>query len=351
MNLDSISLTNFRTYQKNVFDLDPKLNLIVGKNGSGKTNLLEAIYMLVETRSFRAKEAQTITYGKKLFRLRGNEKDSYFSYAYAPTKTPKKNFNLNGVKVTSSRFREQRKAVLFEPDDLLMISGSPRLRRYYVDAVLSKTSITYLKTYLAYERVLRQRNALLRTHSLTLIKRQMFAWDLKLIELANSLFLQRMQLISYLNQEIKAWYRQIAKDNSRIDIEYSTTINQNDYLNHLLENLNQNLKKDVMSGNTSSGPHRDDLNFNINGHGFKSSASRGEERTLILALKLLELGYIESKTGIKPLLLLDDVMSELDPTRQRFLLSLLSDYQTVVTATDIKSFEAFLPAKYKLISL
>jgi DNA replication and repair protein RecF len=351
MNLNWISLTNFRSYSKNRFELHPKLNLVIGPNGSGKTNFLEAVYVLTETRSFRAKNPDIIKYGQQFFRLEGQSKNNNFGFIYAPYKTPQKSFIIDEARVARSRFRNLQKAVLFEPNDLLLISGSPSLRRRYLDGILIKTHQDYLKIYLNYEHVLRQRNALLRTHSLTMINKQIFAWDLKLAELAGQLFLARKKLVEYFNTQIKSYYQKISKDSSKIGVKYKSEVDEGDYINQLLVLLGQNLKKDVLLGNTSYGPHRDDITFNISERLFKQTASRGEERTLILALKLLELKYVQQKTNIQPLLLLDDVMSELDPFRQQFLLNLLDTHQTIITTTDIKNIETIVPVEHSLIRL
>lgn len=352
MPISYLHLTNFRSYPKARFELHPELNLIVGPNGSGKTNLLEAIYMLTETKSFRAPKKATIRRGEEFFRLEyGSYPNKSASYAYRPDGAPQKLFSLGGGKINQLDFRFLRHSVLFEPNHLRMIGGSPRSRRRYLDGILCKTDQSYLKAYINYEKVLRQRNALLKTHSLTAARQQIFAWDLKLVELATRLFLGRIKLVEYLNAEAGALYKQIAKDKSAIKLEYRGDFAKKEYADRLLRALNANLQRDVLLGSTSAGPHRDDLGFTINGQPFKLAASRGEERTLVLALKLLELKYVESNTDQKPTLLLDDVLSELDPRRQRFLLEILGGYQTIVTTTDIKNIEAVLPAERGIIRL
>jgi len=182
--------------------------------------------------------------------------------------------------------------------------------------------------------VLRQRNALLEGFTVESVRGQIFSWDVKLAELAADIFIARTRLIDYLNSHLPALYADIAGSPAQVRLAYLPTVTGDNYATNFLDALTRNLPRDLGAGFTTIGPHREDFKVEFKNNDVMAEASRGEIRTLVLALKLAELGYSTERTGLRPLLLLDDVFSELDHDRRTYLLQRLNGYQTVITTTD-----------------
>jgi DNA replication and repair protein RecF len=348
-----INLTNFRSYGNTKVSLDPWLNIIVGPNASGKTNLLEALYVFSETKSYRAKDQYITKHGKSYFRIEGNidKNQTQKALAYSSTASTQKTFYENGVQTQKAKYKQGIRAVLFQPNDLLVLFGPPVLRRHAINSVLSKARKKYLVEYTEFKNVLSQRNALLKTSSFEAVRNQIFAWDIRFVELGNKIVEDRLDVINFFNEHLTTTYRKISGDNSIIEVEYKSLVRIENYAEELLSMLTKNLRRDFVLGATSVGPHRDDITFKINGHNFNQSGSRGEERTLMLALKLLELRYVKEGSGITPIFLLDDVTSELDFDRQSNLLNELQNIQTVITTTSVENILPDILDKYKIIKL
>jgi DNA replication and repair protein RecF len=181
---------------------------------------------------------------------------------------------------------------------------------------------------------LRQRNALLEGFAIESVRGQIFSWDLQLAELATEVYNQRQALIHYLNDHLTTLYNDISGETIPLRLTYLSSVADGNYGDVFLETLTNNLPRDLAAGFTTIGPHREDFKVSFNDNEIMAVASRGEVRTLVLALKLAELTYSEEQTGIRPLLLLDDVFSELDHDRRTYLLNCLNGYQTVITTTD-----------------
>jgi DNA replication and repair protein RecF len=222
---------------------------------------------------------------------------------------------------------------LFEPSDLELVSGPPEGRRKYLDFILCQTDRRYLKTLQDYKRVLRQRNALLEGFEIGAVRGQIFAWDLKLAELAVEIYERRQRLLAVLNEATPLLYQDIAGSSVELECEYVPSV-EGVYAESFLDTLTRNLPRDLGAGFTTIGPHREDFKVRFKGTDITAVASRGEVRTVVLALKLAELAYAESVTGMRPMLLLDDVFSELDRDRRGYLLGRLAGHQTVITTTD-----------------
>ncbi len=332
MRLASLELTNFRSYEAARFELHPDVTLVVGPNASGKTNLLESLYVLASTRSFRAKDRDLVRHGQDGFRVAVKSDEGEFALGYLCTPTEKR-ITHDGVKRTLVSHVGQIQVTLFEPTDLELVAGAPEGRRRYLDFLLCQTDRPYLKTLQQYRRVLRQRNALLDGFDLGGIRDQIFAWDVKLAELAVAIYRARQELLGVISQATPLLYSDIAGEAAEIEFEYVPSV-RGRYEDGFLETLAANLTRDLAAGFTTIGPHREDFKIQFQNNDITRVASRGETRTLVLAMKLAELGYAEEHTGIRPLLLLDDVFSELDKQRRGYLLNRLEGYQTLVTTTD-----------------
>jgi DNA replication and repair protein RecF len=348
--LARLDLENFRSYEAGSFELDPEVTLVVGPNASGKTNLLESLYVIASTKSFRANDRDLIRYGQEYFRIKAasDEVEFVLGVSTAGGKMEKRVIQ-DGAKKPLSSHVGKIQVVLFEPRDLAMLSGPPDGRRRYLDFVLCQTDAGYLKTLQQYRRVLAQRNAVLEGENMSRVRDEIFAWDIKLAELASEIYARRVGLIELLGQIVPEQYRGISADEAAIEIKYLPSVEGN-YAERFAEALSRNLPRDLAAGFTTIGPHREDFKVRFKNNDITSVASRGEERTVVLAMKLAELEYAESKTGVRPLLLLDDVFSELDRDRRGYLMARLKGYQTVITTTDADSVAADLPVSHGVIN-
>lgn len=332
--LRAVTLRNFRSYQEASYEFDQGVNIIIGPNAAGKTNLLEAVYSIGLGKGFRgASDSELIATGKEWTRV-----DAYFGTLERVMKLEKigttrlkKHFETGGRKTTRLNFDELVPIVLFQPDDLRLASGGPERRRNYIDALLSQLIPTYQQDLHAYNRALRQRNALLKSGG---VRTQLFVWNIQLAERGGRIAQQRQQLIERISERISAAYSAIAGKRFQISMTYESSFPTATYHDQFLKKLEATTAFDIERGYTGFGPHRDDINFTINNKPFKQVASRGENRTLILALKSIELEEIRESHGDEPLLLLDDVFSELDGSRRKLLTSYLKDSQTLITTTD-----------------
>jgi len=222
---------------------------------------------------------------------------------------------------------------LFEPEFMQIISKGPDKRREYFDNVLSKIHPAYQTLHNKYKRSLSQRNNLLKSQSFS--QDEMFVWNIKISELGGQIAHLRLQLLNDINQLISGIYSDLADEESEIKISYITKNNPENYSDSLLKGLEKNINLDKMTGFTSLGIHRDDFNFSINKRDANTSASRGENRTLLLSLKIIETKLVEKARDYPPILLLDDVFSELDTERQTKLVDFLYEKQVIITTTTI----------------
>jgi DNA replication and repair protein RecF len=342
MKLEGLELTNFRSYEAARFELHPDVTLVVGPNASGKTNLLEALYVLASTRSFRAKDRDLVRHGQDFFRVMTYGGGTEYALGYSAGGVSEKKITHDGVKRTLVGHVGQIQVTLFEPTDLELVAGAPEARRKYLDFLLCQTDRSYLKTLQQYRRVLKQRNALLDGYDLARIRDQVFSWDIQLAELAIAIYRARQILLEALSRATPLLYQDIAGESVEVGFEYMPSVKGN-YEQEFLATLALNLPRDLGAGFTTIGPHREDFKIHFKNNDITKVASRGETRTLVLAMKLAELEYEEAQTGIRPLLLLDDVFSELDRQRRGYLLNRLDGYQTVVTTTDADA----IPREFK----
>jgi len=333
----SLTLQNFRNYDTHTIQLTPGVNIVVGPNGSGKTNLLEALYVISTGTSFRAADRDLVRQGHDWFRIEAQYDDDerMLTYSLVDIQSPK-HFSLDGTKRVRLGYQQKIPVVLFEPDHLRLLSGSPANRREYLDGVLAKLQPDFARSRSQFERALLQRNNILKhaeRHSAGLDD-QLFVWNIKLSELAEHIAERRLGLIDFMNQHIVELYSHIADTPSKVHLEYESDVSPIRYKQAMLARLEAQLDKDIARGFTGVGPHRDDFSVHLNGARSSVTASRGEVRSLLLTLKMIELSLLRDQHVHPPLLLLDDVFSELDSVRRRTLAALAKPYQTIITTTD-----------------
>lgn len=328
-------MQNFRSYGDESFEFGAGVNIIVGPNGSGKTNLLEAIQVLASGSSYRVDDGELIRFGQEWARLDAETNDGSRTLKLVSEGDRAKKSYIFGDKPYKILTRAHLlPVVLFEPNHLQLLHGQPDNRRLYLDNLLELLLPTFATTRKHYRRVLAQRNALLKSaHRPS--KEQLFVWNLRLSELGGVIAGERTRLLGEIAEILPGLYAKIAgSKTAEVSISYKSKLPAEQYETALLRALEQNYELDVARGFTGAGPHRDDFVVTFDGRSAAEVASRGETRTALLALKIHELGLLEAKFDAKPLLLLDDVFSELDGKRRHALTEHLADYQTFITTTD-----------------
>ena len=333
--IQDLRLQNFRSYKDAAFEFTEGVTIIVGPNASGKTNLLEAIQYICSGGSYRAKEAELVNFDSESARLEANA-DGQRRIALItnqPPARPAKEFSINKTHLKRIGLSRQIPIVLFEPEHLRLLHAGPEHRRDFLDTVLSKTTTGYSTLLRNYRRVLAQRNALLKSIQPS-SQNQVFAWNVRLSELGGMVAQRRMQLIDVFNESMSDIYQSIAASTQAARLSYKSACSAQNYSTSLLHRLEAHMALDMERGFTGDGPHRDDFDVLLNNHNATDTASRGEIRTLLLTLKVLEMRLVETVFDQKPILLLDDVFSELDGTRRKALTEFLKDHQTFITTTD-----------------
>jgi DNA replication and repair protein RecF len=334
--LTDIRLQNFRSYKDSSFEFDPGVNIIVGPNASGKTNLLEAILVVNKGSSYRVKDNDLIKFNESWSRidadLSGGDSRSVKLEAGQSTQIDK-TYLIDRKNYKRLSLNHKLPVVLFEPDNLRLFSAGPEKRRDYIDDLLSQIMPGYSNIRKQYLRVLNQRNSLLKQPTRD-IHQQIFPWNLRLSELAGQIVQKRSNLIYGLDSKIGDLYKQLSKTNKKVNLDYQSSWPAEAYETNLLKKLEKNIETDQARGFTTSGPHREDMIIYFDKRPSQEVASRGEVRTAILALKITELELLESSYDSTPILLLDDVFSELDGKRRHALTDYIQTYQTFITTTD-----------------
>lgn len=332
--ITDLRLQNFRSYEDSSFELSPGVNIIVGPNASGKTNLLEAVLVLARGSSYRVRDHDLVRIGSPWSRLDADSNDNQRrTIKIVSGAVPSKDYEIEGKKYKRLTLNNSLPVVLFEPTHLQLFSGGPEKRRDYIDDLLEQTVPGFGVTRRQYKRTLAQRNSLLKNSSHPDPK-QFFPWNVRLSQLAGQIVRQRQLLAGAIDAEITELYKKISKTNTSVKVSYDSRWPVDSYESRFLSRLEHGLDDDKLRGFTSSGPHREDLLVAFDDHPAQEVASRGEVRTAVLALKIIELKIIEKSRDKTPLLLLDDVFSELDGARRHALTDYLKNYQTFITTTD-----------------
>lgn len=333
-----IRVQNVRSHEDFTLSFSDSVTVITGANGSGKTSLLESIYMSLQGTSFKGTDGEVLSLSKPWWRIEVILDQMPRITTFDSTKTiGRKQFIIDGRKSVRLPQKYKHPVVLFEPDDLRLLHGSPTRRRQFIDRFISQLNPLYGPALRKYERALKQRNALLKHPQL--VDDQLFAWNVALAEHGAYIIEQRIAFIEHINRTLADVYREIAGTLDDVSVHYSHTF-VGDIKQKLLNELHAHVQKDRYTGNTSVGPHRHDVIFELNHSPALSMASRGEARTIVLALKFLEVDIIHELSGKQPIILFDDVFSELDAQRQTLLTTRFTDYQIIITSATSQAGEA-----------
>ena len=339
MIIQSMELSNFRNYERESFLFHEGTNVLYGDNAQGKTNVLEAIYFGGTTKSHKGSRNSEI--------IRSGCNDAHLRYFIQKnSRTSKVEFHIkkggskgiaiDGIPIkNSSELLGLSNLIFFSPEDLGIIKDGPEVRRRFIDMELCQLNKVYLFYLTQYKKALKQRNAALKQiqekkellPTLEIWDSQMAKFGVKIIEL-------REEFIGQLNEIMKVKHRSLTGGREEIDISYHPNCRQNDLENQLFLNHD----RDVYMGTTTVGPHRDDMVFKDGDKDLRKYGSQGQKRTAALSLKMSEIEIVERTIGEKPILLLDDVLSELDRSRQNYLLENIKGIQTIITCTGLEEF-------------
>lgn len=324
-----IKLTQFRSHRGFALDCDPNTTKIIGENGSGKTSVLEAVYEALQGKSFRAVDREILRRGCEFYRVELEYMDGRKTIVVYDGN--KKEFLVEDKKTARLPKKVRYPIVLFEPDDLNLIGSSPTSRRNYFDRVFGQLSEKYSVALNRYNKALKQRNELLKQESVSV--QDLFSWDVLLSKYGVELRNERAEYIERINERITEIYRSIAENDDEVAMEYVTEVETE---SKFMSQLTRNFERDRYVGHTGYGVHRDNYEFIFNGVKADGSASRGEVRSIVIALKFIEADMIVQKLSKSPVVLLDDVFSELDEVRQRCLVKNFQNNQIILTATGVQ---------------
>lgn len=342
----SLQLRHFRNYEELSLSFSPGLNVVYGDNAQGKTNLLESIYLLSTGKSHRTgRDSELIMAGSNLLSARAavTRQTGDMTLELTLGTETRKQLRINGV--TEQRIANlvgNLGSVFFSPDDLQLVKGAPAGRRRFLDIEISQLSQTYLHHLIVYTKVVQQRNTLLKREGVD--RSLLEIYDQQLVTTGAQLAVRRAQSVARLSPLAAAYHETLSSGKEQLDLQYESQIAAAGEIpslpvaeERIWRLLEQRQRDELRRQVTLVGPHRDDLRFSINGTDARLYGSQGQQRTAVLALKLAELQYMYEELGEYPVLLLDDVASELDPHRRHFLLHAVREgVQTFVSCTDLE---------------
>ena len=339
MIINKLELTDYRNYESLELEFDKGTNILFGDNAQGKTNILEAIFVAATTKSHRgSKDSEIIRFGCNECHIR-----TYLEKGGIETKVDMhlRNAKSKGIAIDGQRIKKATdlmglcNVVFFSPEDLNIIKNGPGFRRRFIDMELSQLDSFYLYNLNNYNKIVNQRNQLLKDlYFNPQLKETLPIWDDQLISYGNKVIERRRQFVDQLNEIIFEIHKKLSGGIEEIKIIYEPDTDEESYA----EKLKKNHERDIKSKITSVGPHRDDFSFETGGIDIRKYGSQGQQRTAALSLKLSEIEIVKNITKDTPILLLDDVLSELDSKRQKFLLDSIGDIQTIISCTGLEEF-------------
>ena len=326
MILKSITLTNYKSFSAKTVDFDPKINCFIGPNGTGKSNVLDAIYHLSFGKSyFNPISSQNIKHGEDFFAIKGSYKNE------SKEEVVIINFKKNDKKVIKRNNKKYEKfsdhigfipLVIISPSDRNLIAEGSDIRRKFIDSVISQSDKKYLENLINYNKILTQRNSLLKLifKNKNFDKQTIQVYDSQLESIGEKIHMKRKMFLNDFIPVFKDKYKSISNNNEDVDIRYKTDL-EFDKLSVLLQ---ENIEKDMFLQYTSKGVHKDDLVFNINDYSVKKFGSQGQQKSLLIALKLAQFDFLKSQNKNNPILLLDDIFDKLDKNRVKQIINLVS---------------------------
>ena len=353
MHIKNIILISYRNYEKLQIELGKCVNVFIGDNAQGKTNILESIYYGAFARSHRTSKDKEL--------INWNNDKAYISLLVGKSRLDKKidinilrdgkkAIKVNNIKVNKiGELFGTFNVVMFSPEDLKIIKESPGLRRKLLDMELSQINSRYYFNLVQYNKILNERNFLLKSKKFD--SDVLDVYDMQLIEYADYIISKRLEYIDKINFYGYKIHKEITSDKEEIKFKYNCTVNLDQYKKNYYKKLKDNVLRDREKGITSVGPHRDDFNIFINNIDVKVFGSQGQQRTSILTMKFSSLKIIKEITGEYPVLLLDDVLSELDANRKRYILTSIKDIQTIITCTGIDDLSGYLDNTAKIFNV
>lgn len=348
MLIKSLQLKDFRNYNKLDIEFENKFNIIYGNNAQGKTNIIEAIFLCAAGRSHRtSRDIELVKNGQKCYYvgliIEKEEDQQKIEIRYSQEE--KKKISINEIPVKRlGDLMGHLNAIIFSPEDLLIIKQGPSERRRFIDIALSQLRPSYFFDLQKYAKILFQRNSLLKEVS---VKKNLLPtleiWDEHLVQTSVKIMKARDEFVNRLNDKASKRHNKLTNGEESLKIIYEPTFPLSEDENRSKENffklIERNREKEIFKGTTIFGPHRDDINIELNSESTRVYGSQGQQRTSVLSMKLAEIDIIKEETGDFPVLLLDDVLSELDDRRQEFLLDSINGMQTFITCTDRRFFK------------
>lgn len=339
MIIKSIELSNFRNYESLDLDFDYGTNILYGNNAQGKTNILEAVSVSGTTRSHKgSKDKEMIRFGEEEAHIKTvvNKKDMDYQIDVHMKKNKTKGIAVNKVPLKkASELFGILNIVFFSPEDLNIIKNGPSERRRFLDSELCQLDKIYLSDLAKYNKILNQRNKLLKDMVFRPdLKETLPIWDAQLIDYGKRIIKRRKSFVDELNEIVFDIHKQISGEKEELVLKYEPNID--DAFFH--DELNRAKERDMRFCQTSVGPHRDDMKFSVFDVDIRKYGSQGQQRTSALSLKLAEIELVKRNINETPVLLLDDVLSELDSSRQNYLLNSIHDIQTIITCTGLDEF-------------
>lgn len=338
MRIKKLFLQNFRNYEREEFDFSDGLNVLFGKNGQGKTNCAEAVFYLCTGASLRIRhDKQLIRIGAESARIVAEAENRYGKVTLsADVYENKREIKINGAKIAKNADLMGRlNSVFFSPGELRLIQDGPDERRRFMNISISQTSPAYYTALLRYNKILDQRNTLLKDRDITMVLDTLPVWDEQLCKYAAVIVKKRKEFLDELSPLAGELHAFLTDGAERLELKPDQKYedDEEEIEKTLLRRLSNNYEKDLRLGFTTVGPHRDDVDFFLSGVDAKAYASQGQTRTAALAVKLAEVEIFKRLSGEYPVLILDDVMSELDLPRRKKLVSRISGLQTILTCT------------------
>lgn len=341
MIVESLKLQNYRNYEYLNMNFDEKINIIYGDNAQGKTNILESMYVCASSKSHRgSKDREIIRFDNDESHIKVNVKKNDMNYRIDMhlKKNKPKGIAVNGIPIKRAvELFGILNIVFFSPEDLNIIKNGPSERRRFIDMELSQLDKIYLDCLINYNKVVNQRNSLLKEYAFSGredIISSLDIWDMQLVKYGNDVIKSREKFVKEINDLVKSIHTKLSGDREQLEIIYEPCVKEQDFESELVRVRDRDLKFKC----TNIGPHKDDMCFLINGMDVRKYGSQGQQRTAALSLKLAEIELVKQIIHDTPVLFLDDVLSELDSRRQNFLLDSIGNIQTMITCTGLDEF-------------